>query len=105
MPEVLHRIGEGAFDHCTALIECHLPAHLTVIEPQTFMGCKSLQKITLPATLRQIGTNAFYGTPLNNILFTGTHRDWEKITIHPGNNSLRSDLIHFLIEDDMADFD
>lgn len=48
--------------------EVVLPQSLEVIGDKAFMRCEELQTITLPANVKTIGDNAFYGSGLTDII-------------------------------------
>ena len=52
-------IGEMAFDGCKSLERVTIPAGITSIEQFTFRGCANLIAVTLPQTLVSIGNYAF----------------------------------------------
>jgi hypothetical protein len=58
MPERV-TIIDGAFHGCTSLQHITLPEGLKELGHGAFDGCTSLQEITLPSTLRQLGIFAF----------------------------------------------
>lgn len=89
-------VGKGAFYGCTALSEVSFGAGIKEIKYQAFEYCTALESIaipdsvlfiygaftysglktiTFPATLRFIGFNAFYSTPLESATF-GATTDW-----------------------------
>ncbi len=57
----IHRIGDGAFDHCTSLQSVHLADSVTEIGWRAFRNCLSLQSIRIPSGVTDIGVAAFYG--------------------------------------------
>ena len=59
IPTGVTRIGESAFDHCTALTSVFLPSTVTVIENSAFRDCSVLTMIRLPDRLTTIGMSAF----------------------------------------------
>ena len=74
LPNTLENFKPYAFLECVSLEEVVLPEGLEVIgemsvgsmyqttnNSDTFNGCVSLKKITLPSTVKFIGCNAFYG--------------------------------------------
>lgn len=77
IPAGVTRIPANAFRYCTALESVTLPAELTRIDNYVFEGCTLLTAIKmegnesdsniLPATLTQIGSNAFKDTAITNI--------------------------------------
>ncbi|MDE5570862.1 MAG: chitobiase/beta-hexosaminidase C-terminal domain-containing protein, partial [Prevotella sp.] len=60
LPEGLKEIDDYAFYDCEKLIKCKLPSTVETIGERTFMYC-NLYGLTLPAQLRSVGENAFYG--------------------------------------------
>lgn len=58
MPEWV-KVIDGSFHGCTSLQHITLPEGLKELGHGTFDGCTSLQEITLPSTLRHLGIFAF----------------------------------------------
>lgn len=58
IPEGIKEIGSGAFTGCD-VIELTIPEGVTTIGPNAFSNCILLRKITLPASLEEIGEHAF----------------------------------------------
>lgn len=58
LPESLTYLGEAAF-YNTGLKNINIPESITVIQPSTFMGCRSLIDVVLPKTLTRIDYTAF----------------------------------------------
>lgn len=95
LPEGLTEIGEAAFRYCRDLTEVKFPSTLEKIELATantsssqkdkgactlFMGCSSLEKLSIP------DTNQYYGT-LDNVLYqkaaqTTTDGDGNESTVY-----------------------
>lgn len=64
-PAALKSIGDHAFYNCSRLISANLSAtNLTDLPKQCFSGCTSLAKISLPATLRNLGYESLMHTSL-----------------------------------------
>lgn len=53
-------VGQLAFFNCRTLTRVTLPASLRRIEQRGFWRCTALREITLPAKLEYVGVNAFY---------------------------------------------
>jgi len=66
IPTSVTDIGMRAFSGCTRLTEINLPDSVTSVKEKTFFGCTSLSYVNLPG-ISLIGPNAFAGcTSLNN---------------------------------------
>ncbi len=90
LPSKLLSIGQYAFSNCSELSAInsvnevnHIPPNVTVIDDSAFYGCSSLENITLPESLRIIGTSAFKNTAL------------KEITIPYGVSTIRSGAFSF----------
>ena len=70
IPDTVNKIGYRCFFHCTNLVSVSLPranapngeffgTGLTIIEPETFIECKSLQSIAIPDSVMEIGRKSF----------------------------------------------
>lgn len=67
----LTKIPLCAFNACKELRSIELPESVTMIDEAAFNGC-SLESITLPASVRTIGVNAFaYCSSLQSVTFLG----------------------------------
>ncbi len=55
------KIGENAFNNCTALTVVTIPEGVTSIGDSAFEGCSALGAINLPESLSTIGSYAFFG--------------------------------------------
>ena len=54
---------------------------VTQINPFVFKGCRSLQSVCIPASMQQIGEDAFSHTPnLTKVLYAGSLEQWCNIT-------------------------
>lgn len=62
------------------------------VHTKAFENCRALTSLTLPANLTSIESDAFVGcTSLKEITFMGTMADWRKIELHDGwNNGLEN---------------
>ena len=61
IPNTVEEIGEGAFEHCTALSTLRFApgSKLTTIGKQAFSQCSSITSLTIPDSARNIGDSAF----------------------------------------------
>ena len=64
----IKKIGIGAFENCRDLKKVTLPNTLEVIESISFAGDWSLNSIFIPSSVKEIGTFAFNGSYLENIV-------------------------------------
>lgn len=73
IPKEITKIGKGAFSYIpTKEVEFEEGSEIDVLSPAAFMN-SNLEKITLPASLREIRGAALGGLPnLKNIVFKGT---------------------------------
>jgi hypothetical protein len=55
----MHRVGDSAFNGCSALREVVLPRSITHVGSATFNMCTSLTSVTLPNSLTSVGDYAF----------------------------------------------
>ena len=62
-----------AFGYCTKLTSITLPAGITgSVGSSAFSNCSSLTSLTLPAGVTSIGTQAFYGSTLRQLVIQRT---------------------------------
>ena len=68
---------------------------MTVLPESAFYYSENLQSVTLPATITEIGENAFGAcSALTDVWFAGTRAEWDAITIAEGNDALLNAEIH-----------
>ena len=68
IPDSVTSIGVGVFSECERLSNVSLPKAITRIENNLFQWCKSLKGINIPESVKEIGSSAFYGTKLKEIV-------------------------------------
>lgn len=57
----LKELPKWAFDYCEKLATVNINTNITKIGEQAFSNNKTIQKITLPASLKSLGNNVFWG--------------------------------------------
>ena len=57
----------GAFNDCKLLPSVTLPASLKEIGDEAFLGCNKISSVAFPATLEKLGSSAFTKTSLKTI--------------------------------------
>ena len=69
LPKGVKKIGSWAFSNCKSLKAVFLPEGIEIFEKyEVFGGCEALEAINIPASLTNLGHNAFKGcTALKNI--------------------------------------
>ena len=62
IPNTVEEIGEGAFEHCTALSTLRFApgSRLSTIGGRAFYRCSSITSLTIPDSVQSIGDEAFY---------------------------------------------
>jgi len=74
IPNTVEEIGEGAFEHCTALSTLRFApgSKLTTIGKQAFNQCSNITTLAIPDGVQVIGDGAFYGLwNLKNLTISG----------------------------------
>lgn len=61
-------LGRGAFSSCKNLTYISLSLQITNIRVDCFSHCTSLEYIKIPQSIKAIGDNAFFLTPLKKII-------------------------------------
>lgn len=73
------------YDHMNSSIrKLVIPNNITGISYAAFAACDQLVSVTLPATLENIDADAFYRTPVKDIIYEGTKYDFcTKLELDP----------------------
>ena len=63
LPDTVVAVGNHAFENCSAATKLHLPinAGFTIINNYTFSGCSSIVDVAIPNNVIEVGREAFYG--------------------------------------------
>ena len=105
LPNGVTSIEEHIFDACDSLVAITIPNGVTSIGKCAFENCTSLKTITIPNSVTSIDTDAFfYCTSLEDVYYTGTEEEWNKITLHSGNQHLTNATIHYKQSDNTMIF-
>ncbi|MBQ7574173.1 MAG: leucine-rich repeat domain-containing protein [Clostridia bacterium] len=97
IPDTVREIGECAFQRCTSLSGIDIPNGVTSIQDGTFRRCSALSNISIPSTVSSIGAGATaYCSKLNDVYYSGSNREWSKISIGNDNTYLMNADIHYL---------
>jgi len=65
-------IGEGAFENNENAVKIIVPASIKTVKKSAFKNCTKLNKITLNEGLKEIDSEAFYGTSIEEIVIPST---------------------------------
>lgn len=60
IPNTVTSIGDGAFEHCSDLMDITIPSSVTSIGAGAFNACNGLTSITIPSSVTSIGGGAFF---------------------------------------------
>lgn len=74
------KIGDNAFLSCPSLVSVVLADTVEELGVGAFMMCSSLQYVTMGPQIKSIPRNAFYGTELSLIRYSGEANEWTSIT-------------------------
>ena len=96
MPNRVTNIGEGAFETCNSLTTITIPEGIKSIKDYTFESCQSLKSVTIPIRVTSIGNHAFQDcSNLRDVYYTGTEKQWKKVTIGSVNGGIVNATIHY----------
>ena len=96
IPNGVASIGSRAFGECVSLTSIVIPDSVAIIDNSAFSWCTNLASITIPTSVTSIGTSAFAGcVALNDVYYSGSESEWNKISIGSYNEDLVSATIHF----------
>ncbi len=107
LPEGITGIGEQIFGSSNGYVnEVHIPDGVSMIGKEAFYRCESMDILTLPESVEQVGDNAFADTPwlkeqladsplliLNNILIDGTTAEGD-VVIPDGVTAILANAFH-----------
>lgn len=87
----ISEISSSAFEGCTGLTEVEIPASVNEICQDAFNGCTNLKRVLLEKNIETININAFKDcTNLSDVKYNGHKKDWDKVTVKTGNDTLTS---------------
>ncbi len=90
------RIGQYTFDCCISLTNVTIPDSVTKICDYAFSRCNSLTSVTIPKSVTSIGGYAFNEcTAIKEVYYSGSPKDWGKISIGSDNDPLLNATIHY----------
>ena len=93
MPEGIKSIGTEAFYNCEFLSSLTVPDSVAIIGKYSFSDCNSITRITLGKGISLIREYAFsYCNNINEIYYSGSQEDWEKVTIEYNSSLSDADL-------------
>lgn len=76
-------VSQRMFTGCRWLQSVELPNTVRQIRIGAFDGCERLLRLRIPKTVKQIDTDAFNDCPLLEISYLGTVEEWKNIKIAP----------------------
>ncbi|MBQ4248499.1 MAG: leucine-rich repeat domain-containing protein, partial [Clostridia bacterium] len=89
-------IGENAFTNQKMLITVTMPKSITSIAKGAFCYCEAISSIDMPKSLTSIYNDAFLGcSGLENIYYSGTEEQWNRIWIGENNTPLSDATIQY----------
>lgn len=91
--EGIEKIGSALFARCNSIEKVTLPDSLRVIEQYAFDGAVCVDEVVLPPNLEKMGTGVFRGAQLKEIYFEGD--DWDKLSISKGNDVLNNNAKYY----------
>lgn len=111
IPKSVISIGARTFSYCEGLKEVVVNSPISVVAGECFYYCPVLEKVKIDAkcigsyafyrcyelktvyfskNVQTIERNAFFDSPVQNVYYTGTKDEWNKISIADGNDILKN---------------
>jgi hypothetical protein len=75
----LTHIGDGAFSNLFSIQQIYIPEGVEIIEQQAFEFNKSLKGVTLPSSLKHLGSGTFFGASRVRVFYNGSLEDFSHI--------------------------
>lgn len=94
LPAGVTHIGSNAFLGCSQLKSVTIPEGVASIKLAAFMYCDGLKSLTIPKSVTLIENLAFDGCSLSDVYYSGTKVQWKGISIEDYNEGLDSATIH-----------
>ena len=92
LPASVNSIGSMAFAG-SGIENIVIPDGVTSIEYATFRWCENLEWVEMPSGITKIDETAFENcSNLEEVVFHGSRKQWENITIYDGWNDKESDM-------------
>ena len=96
IPDSVKEIDLSAFRGSTYLEKVVISKNVTNIGSYSFMYCDSLTLVEISKSVTDIGYAAFYQcTDLTAVCYTGSEKEWKKVTVGANNESLTSAVMHY----------
>ena len=97
---MLQSIGKNAFHWNAGLTSVELPEGLKTIEDNAFFNCTNMESVTIPGSVETMGAGAFdvdtdKESKLENINYTGTEEQWNKLTGDSNSNILENRTLRY----------
>lgn len=88
LPSSVKFVGSGHLIDCTSLVSFAVPDGTETLDT-TFMGCTSLNTVTIPVSVKLIDMYTFDGVPNGlTVIYKGSAFDWDAITISKAGNTV-----------------
>ncbi|WP_160638503.1 leucine-rich repeat protein, partial [Pseudoflavonifractor sp. 60] len=85
----------GNFQHYTGLTSVTFSSGNASIEDRAFWGLNALTRVTIPASMTNIGYASFWDTGVTDVYYAGTEEQWKAIQIGEYNETLTRANIHY----------
>lgn len=98
IPDSVTYMGGGVFENCNDLQSVRLSNNLGSIEDAAFYFCDSLKEITIPASVKKIGKDAFRGCSEDiRVYYSGTVEQFDQIGLYDDeDDSLLFGCVEFI---------
>ncbi len=87
------RIGECSFIECANLKHVEIGHTVIAVDGMAFYNCPSLEKVVIPSSVKQLGSEVFGPDGIEKLYFTGSESDWQSISMAKKNDYETTEIV------------